>query len=230
MLVGKKRTKMTNFRLYIDQYPIELKNSIKYQGIYLDRELSWKIHIDYLAKKLSKVCGMIYKLRHYLPLSALRIVCHSMFHSHIQYSLLNWCRAAKSHFYKLSVLQNKILRDCLFCRCRYETNLLYSRFRVLKLDDMIKKEFAKFIFKSSNNMLPNSFNNYFIKLENILNYNTRQKSRNEYFQTSFGTETGKKPLQYLGLNEWKSIPQEYRQRSFTKLKKNCKIKLLNNYN
>ena len=55
-------------------------------------------------------------------------------------------RAAKSHFHKLSILQNKILRACLFCPRRYETNLLYSRFRVLKLDDVIKMEFAKFIF------------------------------------------------------------------------------------
>ena len=124
----------------------------------------------------------------------------------------------------------KILRACLFCPRRYETNLLYSRFRVLKLDDMIKMKFAKFIFKYSNTMLPNSFNNYFIKLENMHNYNTRQKSRNEYLQTSFGTETGKKTLQDLGLNEWKSIPQEYRQCSFAKFKKFCKNKLLNKYN
>ena len=192
MLVGKKRTKMTNFRLHIDHYPIELKNSFKYLGIHLDRELSWKNHIDHLAKKLSKVCRMIYKLRHYVPLSTLQIVYYSMFHAHIQYSLLKRGRAAKSHFHKLSTLQNKILKACLFCPRRYETNLLCSRFRVLKLDDMIKMEFAKFIFKYSNNMLPNSFNNYFIKLENIHNYNTRQKSRNEYFQTSFGNETGKK--------------------------------------
>ena len=100
----------------------------------------------------------------------------------------------------------------------------------LKLDDTIKMEFAKFIFKCSYNMLPNSFNNYFIKLENIQNYNTRQKSRNEYFQTSFPTETGKKALYYLGLNEWKSILQEYRQCYFAKFKKFCKNKLLNNYN
>ena len=55
--------------------------------------------------------------------------------------------------------------------------------------------FAKFIFKYCNNMLPNSFNNYFIKLENICNnigYYCRQKRRNEYLQTSFGTETEKK--------------------------------------
>ena len=41
-------------------------------------------------------------------------------------------------------------------------------------------------------MLPNSFNNHFIKRENIHNYNARQKTRNEYFQTFFGIETGKK--------------------------------------
>ena len=95
-------------------------------------------------------------------------------HSHIQYSLSNWGRASKSHFHKLSILQNKILRACLFCSRHYEINLLYSMFRILKLDDMTKMEFAKFIFKYSNNMLPNSFNNYFIKLENIHNYNTNK--------------------------------------------------------
>ena len=70
-----------------------------------------------------------------------------MFRLHIQYSLLNWGRAAESNFHKLLVLQNKILRACLFCPRCYETNLLCSRFRVLKLDDMIKMKFAKFIIK-----------------------------------------------------------------------------------
>ena len=40
MLIGEKRTKLTNFKLYIYHYPIELKISIKYLGIHLDRELS----------------------------------------------------------------------------------------------------------------------------------------------------------------------------------------------
>ena len=38
MLVGKKRLKLMNFKLYINHYPIELKNSIKYLEIHLDRE------------------------------------------------------------------------------------------------------------------------------------------------------------------------------------------------
>ena len=94
---------------------------------------------------------------------------------------------------------------------------------------MIKMDFAKFMVKYSNNMLSNSFHNHFIKLENIQNYNTRQKTRNEYFQVFFGTKTGKKTLHHLGLNEWKSIPQESRQCSFIKFKKFCENKLLHNY-
>ena len=85
MLIGKKRTKLTNFKFYINLYPIELKISAKYLGIHLDRELSWKTHIDYLAKKLSKVCGIIYKLCHYVPLSTLRIV---YWHVLLTYSIL----------------------------------------------------------------------------------------------------------------------------------------------
>jgi len=67
---------------------------------------------------------MIYKLRHYVPLQTLKLVYYSMFHSHLQYSLLNWGRAAKFHY------QNKIQWACLFCPRHYSTNLLYSRFQV----------------------------------------------------------------------------------------------------
>ena len=52
MLAGKKCTKIINFK----NYQFQIKNSIKYLGIHLYRELLWKNHIDYLTKKLSKVC------------------------------------------------------------------------------------------------------------------------------------------------------------------------------
>jgi len=134
----------------------------------------------------------MYKLRHYVPLSTLKLVYHSMFHSHIQYSLLNWGRAAKSHYHKLSALQNKILRACLFSPRKYKTNLLYSRLKIFKIEDMIEMEYVKFMFKFNNQMIPTSFKNYFIRLDNVHNHNTRQKHRNKYFQNFIGSEVGKK--------------------------------------
>ena len=83
--------------------------------MYLDNKLSWKAHINKICKKISKVCGMIYKLQHYVPLSTLKIVYFSLFHSHIQYSFLNWGRVSKSILYELKILQNKIIRAMRFC-------------------------------------------------------------------------------------------------------------------
>ena len=42
-------------------------------------------------------------------------------------------------------------------------------------------EFAKFMYKYENHELPSSFDNYFIKLESIHNYSTRQKTAGGFF-------------------------------------------------
>ena len=157
MLVTNKQIDTSNFNICINQNLISVTDNVKYLGVRLDDKLSWKTHINNLCFKLLKVSGIIFKLRYFVPLSTLRLCYYAMFHSHLQYSLLIWGTAAKSHLGKLSTLQNKILRACLFRPLHSSTNYLYSKCRVLKLVVMIKMEKAKFMFKYSNNMLPISF-------------------------------------------------------------------------
>ena len=58
-------------------------------GVHLDSKLSWKTHIEKLTCKLSKVCGMINKLKRYVPLPTLKLFYYAMFHLHLQLSLLD---------------------------------------------------------------------------------------------------------------------------------------------
>ena len=111
-----------------------------------------------------------------MPFSTLKIVYFSLFHSHIQYSLLNWGRASKSILYELKIFQNKILRAMLFCLKQYRKNLLYSKLKISKLYDMIAMEYVKFSFKFNNHTLPDSF------LDSVYKCNSKQKQRNDYFQ------------------------------------------------
>ena len=99
-----------------------------------------------------------------------------MFHSVIQYSLINWGRASNHHLYSIKILQNRFLRASLLRPKRFPVNALYTEFQVLKLEDMIKMEQAKFVFRFSNDMLPRYFNDYFKSLENIHHHNTGQKA------------------------------------------------------
>ena len=49
---------------YVD---LESKVYMKYLGVLIDKNLSWKYHIDAIATKISKNFGLIAKLRHYVP-------------------------------------------------------------------------------------------------------------------------------------------------------------------
>ena len=45
----------------------ERKEYLKYLGVLLDKHLTWKHHIDYVASKISKTVGIIARLRHFVP-------------------------------------------------------------------------------------------------------------------------------------------------------------------
>ena len=101
---NKKKTDTNEFNVSICGDLIVKSDYVKYFGVFLDDRLSWKMHIDKLSKKLSRAYGMVYKLRHLVSLSSLKLVDYGLFHSRLQYSLFNWGRAASSHLQKLIIL------------------------------------------------------------------------------------------------------------------------------
>ena len=59
---------------------------------------------------------MVYKLRHYFPLSSLKLVYYGLFHTHLQYSLLSWGRAASLHLQKLTFSKTSSYKQVFFVR------------------------------------------------------------------------------------------------------------------
>ena len=175
---------------------------MKYLGVLLDNKLNWKAHVSSLCSKLSRVYGIFYKLRHYIPLNTLRIVYFSLVQSHLQYSLINWGRANNVTLHPLEIMQNKIIRASLFCHKRTLIGNLYVNFHVLKLSDLIKLEYVKFMYRFENNLLPVSFKKYFTNLDCIHAYDTRSKQKSKYFLPRYRTNYGKKSLQYFGIKLW----------------------------
>ena len=201
MIVSRKPTDSSSFDLTINNVKIKRTESIRYLGVQLDEKRSWKFYVENLKKKLSKTCGLIFKLRHYVPLSTCRIIYYSMFQSNILYSLINWGRASNFLLREIELLRNKFIRACLFQPRKTYVNLLFSKFQALKLKDMINMEFAKFMYKYENHMLPSSFHNYIIKLESIglHNYSTRQKTAGGFFYRPINGEFGRKRLHHICL-------------------------------
>ena len=57
---------------------LECKDHVKYLGVSLDSHLSWKYHIDNVALKISRIVGVIARLRHLVPFTTLLSIYRSL--------------------------------------------------------------------------------------------------------------------------------------------------------
>ena len=90
IIISRKPLDASKFNLSMNNVNIKRSDCIKYLRVLLDEQLSWKNHVQKLNKNLSKICGLIFKLRHCVPLITRKLIYYFMFHSVILYSLINW--------------------------------------------------------------------------------------------------------------------------------------------
>ena len=67
----KKRHTTKLPRLQINNYNIERTQSVKFLGVLVDENLSWKDQIKYTENKISKNMRILYKARDYLSKKSL---------------------------------------------------------------------------------------------------------------------------------------------------------------
>ena len=61
----------------------------------------------------------------------------------------------------IQVYQNKLICSCLFLPKSTNINYLFHEFNVLKIKNIIKFTYTKFMFKYMHNMLAKTFSDYF---------------------------------------------------------------------
>ena len=64
---------------------LECKDYVKYLGVLIDCSLSWKFHIEHVVVKISRLVGIIAKLRHFVPRNTLLRIYQSLILPYIQY-------------------------------------------------------------------------------------------------------------------------------------------------
>ena len=90
----------------INREDIENVEHFNFLGITLDEKLSWINHINMLSNKISKVIGVMYKLKNVLPEYILLILYNALISSHLNYGLTVWRIKAD----RLEILQKKAVR------------------------------------------------------------------------------------------------------------------------
>ena len=74
----------------INDMPFERVTCFKCIGVIIDSNLTWSHHINYISNILTRICGVLSRLKHYVPVLILKIIYNSLFLSHLNYGITAW--------------------------------------------------------------------------------------------------------------------------------------------
>ena len=106
----------------------------------------------------------------------MKILClmnFSLFHSHIQYCIIDWGKALKTVIRPVQVLQTEFEIHAFRNRTSSANNF-FKLLNILKVSDLYQPHLNKFMYKHNADNLPSSFDNVFTKLHCIHDHGTKQ--------------------------------------------------------
>ena len=118
-------------------------NPSKFLGIYIDKHLTWKEHINIISSKISRAIFAINRVKHILPHKSLKSLYYTLIHSHITYGIQAW---GNGNTKKLDILQKRALRIINKKGYRSHTEPLYKSAKILKIVDVFKLQASLFMY------------------------------------------------------------------------------------
>ena len=88
MIFHRQQKRVKELNIIINDTNIERVQSFNFLGITLSENMSWTNHVLSIKKKISKVIGILHRLRNTFPLDVLKTLYKSLVLSYINYGLL----------------------------------------------------------------------------------------------------------------------------------------------
>ena len=175
---SKYKTIHENISIKIQWVRINPSSHIKYLGIFIDEHLSWKHQIKELSNKLSRANGIISKLRHHAPKSAVLSVYYTLFYSHMVYASSVWSLTSKGN--RITILQKKCIRSMIFSQYNIHTPPLFVKDKLLTFRDIITSNKLKLAFDFKLNALPEDLCILFHLNSTLHSYSTRSATKERF--------------------------------------------------
>ena len=235
--INKPKTLVT---ILINKEAIDEVTHVKYLGILIDSQLTFKQHINELSKKIARAIGILYKLRPFVSTSILLNVYHAIIYPFLLYGISVWGNACNTFLEPILILQKRFVRMATYNDCYpvtpgplVHTPPLFYMLKLLTVFDIYKVQLGKLIYESINSIGPTNKIVIYTRANEIHSHNTRYaKNGNFYVNSVRTTRFGLKGLQMEGKNLWEKLPNSIKEcqtkKSFIRCHKKHIISSYNN--
>ena len=139
--------------LQINGIELERVNQFNFLGLILNSQLTWSHHMNHISKKISRVIGIMYRLKHIYPQTVLLMLYNTLILPHFSYCILLWgSKVIDGH--SIHILQKKALRIITNEDFVAHSEPICKRLKLVKVTDMFRLAIWKFYYKLINHALP----------------------------------------------------------------------------
>ena len=156
--------------LSINNTIIERVDRFNFLGLHISHDLKWKTHIQTMSQKLSKITGILHRLKEEYPSSILKSIYNTLMLPHLHYCILSW----GSQCQEIYLLQKRAIRNIEKALYRAHTEPIFKSLNLIKVEDMYYLAILKFYSKLINNNLLHYFEDFMPHFSiGATNYNLR---------------------------------------------------------
>jgi len=213
--------------IYLGNNIINETQSIKFLGLHFDKHLTFKQHVAHIASKISKSLGILYKLKHYMPQPALKLLYFSLIHPYYSYGIEAWHGTTNSTTDKLFIMQKRAIRSINNLSYNEHTNAFFKQNNILKLADLYNFQLLVFMF---NILHTNDLNipQITTRQQDLHNHNTR--NRDHLTLPQYNRARSQNSISYRGVVVWNALPESIKTiTNIHNFKNAIRSELCNNY-
>ena len=150
--------------LKINNHIIKRETFIKFLGVFIDENVTWETHINYVNEKISKNIGIMYKARKYLSFNNMKSLYFSIIHCYINYANIASGSTGKSKLLKLHKHQKHISRMIHYQTKTTPSRNLMKKLKILNIFQLNIFQNLVFMYQHNINSLPRIFEKSFKKI------------------------------------------------------------------
>ena len=224
-IIFQNRSIMINLPpVLLEGRTLERVQYTKFLGVLVDENINWKSQINSVVTKLSRMCGILYRIRHNLTMEALISIYYTLCYPHLTYCVSIWACTWPSFLHKMQIAQNKIFR-CMFYMKKFDsTRTVICEQKFLNFNNIHRHFLLSFIFKC---LTQQQGSQHFHIIST--SHNTRRNNVN-LFSPQFRTVLFRNSILCHGPLVWNSLPLEIKKTvnsgSYSHFKKSLKAHLL----
>lgn len=191
-----------------DSTILQKVDAIKYLGVWLDSELSFKSHINHVLRKVNMGINTLYRSRSCFSYSVRKKLVSQLILPFFDYCDVVYQTAAKSDLESLNTAYNRICRFVLGCTYFTHHCTMYDALQWSSLYVRRRIHWLNFIFKCIYFNYPSYLQQYFVPFSS--NYHVRHSGQTYFVAFRAHKTIGKRSFMCKAPKDWNNLPADIR--------------------